>query len=188
MFAMIWKLLLDIDRGLFWGCAALFIPGMIFGARGRLPASFDRPVKELSDGRVVLRSNWLGLSWFGMLITILPTSLLSYLRGHPNWLVTAPVCFFAGSVLFMIPGTITLGSEGLQEHFWLWKDKRIRWGDIVEIESDPKGRSLTIKAVDGKRIVHSSFLSGRPRLLREIKTHCGENLPADFPCEPLENA
>jgi Bacterial PH domain len=77
--------------------------------------------------------------------------------------------------------SVWIASDGLQQVSWLWKNKRIRWEDIVEINTGGKSRTVTITGSDGTKIVHSRVLPDRPRLLIELRHHCGENLPSDFP-------
>ena len=91
-------------------------------------------------------------------------------------------------LITLFPGTIVIDSEGLQQTSWAWKNKRIRWTDIVEINTGEKSRTVTISGADGTKIVHSRRLPDRPRLLWEIKQRCGEQLPADFPREPVSSS
>lgn len=83
------------------------------------------------------------------------------------------------------PATIILSTDGLQQVSWLWKDKRIGWSEIVEINTGEKSRTVTVTGADGTKIVHSRQLSDRPRLISELKHHCGHSLPQDFPQEPV---
>ena len=48
-----------------------------------------------------------------------------------------------------------------------------------------KIRTVTITGADGTKIVHNRQLPNRPCLLVELKQHCGEKLPSDFPREPI---
>lgn len=77
-----------------------------------------------------------------------------------------------------------MSNEAIEQVFLLGWRKCIRWEDIVEIESNPKDRMVTITGADGTKIVYSRFLADRPRLLLELKQRCGEDLPPDFPQEP----
>ncbi len=184
---MIWTLLLDIDRALFWCFVILLVIGVLSWARGGWQTRFERPARQLAHGRVELRPSWFGISWFGMIAALMVTVAINFARHRADLVIIVPSCLLAGMLLFDIPRTIVVSSHGLEERYWLRKNKCIRWSQIVEIESDLRGRSVTIKAADGTRIVHSFVLSGRARFLQEIKDHCGEHLPADFPREPLES-
>jgi hypothetical protein len=45
---------------------------------------------------------------------------------------------------------------------------------------------VTVTGKDGTKIIHSPMLADRPRFLLELKRHCGEELPPDFPREPID--
>jgi hypothetical protein len=112
-------------------------------------------------------------------------NLLMHLHGS---LLNIMVAVVFGLLLFMIafsfPDTITVTDHGIEQIAWLWKHKRIRWTDIVEITAG--GGMLTITGADRTNIVHTRQLPDRPRLLTEIKRHCGENLPPGFPGEATD--
>ena len=88
-------------------------------------------------------------------------------------------------VAFSFPHTIIVMADGLQQITWLRRKKQIHWGDIVEINTGERSRAVTITGADGTRVVHTHQLPDRPRLLMELKVHCGENLPPDFPRESV---
>jgi hypothetical protein len=83
--------------------------------------------------------------------------------------------------LLGLPATIFVDDHGIQQRYWLRPDKFIRWNEIVEINTGDKIRIVTIKSADGTTIVHSKYTADRPRFLRELKSHCLENLPPQFP-------
>lgn len=83
-----------------------------------------------------------------------------------------------------VPGTIIITTDGLQQIYWFSRTKRIRWEEIVEINTGKKNRTVTITGANRTKIIHSRQLPDRARLLSELKRHCGENLPPDFPREP----
>jgi hypothetical protein len=84
-------------------------------------------------------------------------------------------------IVFTFPDTITATENGLDQISWLWKHRRIRWSDIVEIRVG--GGMVTISGADGTKIVHTRQLPDRERFMAEIRRHCGENLPSGFPNE-----
>ena len=112
-----------------------------------------------------------------------------HMGDHLFSIVTA-VAFASVAIALLIsfPGNILADSEGLQQTYWIWKSKRIRWAEIVEINTGDKSRTVTITGADGTKIVHSRQLPDRPRLLWELKRHCGEQLPADFPRETVSSS
>lgn len=106
-------------------------------------------------------------------------------------LSTVTAVGFASTVIMLLtsfPGTILIDSEGLQQIFWAWKNKRIRWTEIAEINTGEKSQTVTITGLNGTKIVHSRQLPDRQRFLCELKLHCGEQLPADFPRESVSSA
>jgi hypothetical protein len=90
-------------------------------------------------------------------------------------------------VLFYIPETIVVTDEVVEQVYWLRGNKRIRWNEIVEINSGKTDKLVTITGADGTKIIHSLRLADRERFLQELKQHCGENLPPDFPGGPFPN-
>ena len=177
---MIWKLLLRVDHVLFWILMVLVVLGML----GKV--KLGRSAKAGNDGRVEFGPSWFAFCFVGMLAALLPIMLVDYLH-HRTERLAALQLIFIGLLLVMslfdLPGTIVTGSEGLEQIRWLQRHNRIRWGDIVEIDSSPKSRLVIIKAENGTKITHSFSHAGRERLLLEIKQHCGDNLPPDFPRE-----
>ena len=109
---------------------------------------------------------------------------LIHVPRSPLGLITAAVVVIitvTSAVSF--PATIIVANNGLEQVSWLWKNKHIRWSEIAEINTGEKSRTVTITGADGTRIVHDRQLADRPRLLIELKQHCGESLPQDFPLE-----
>jgi hypothetical protein len=152
----------------------------------------DRKANVSTIGRVEFAPNrrataaWLILAAF--FVYLIPAQF-RHMGEHLFSFVTA-VAFASVAIALVtsFPGTILIDSEGLQQIFWAWKNKRIRWADIVEINTGEKSRTVTITGADGIKIVHSRQLPDRPRLLWELKQHCGEQLPADFPREPFSSS
>jgi hypothetical protein len=147
-----------------------------------------RPAKELRDGSVEFAPAPFAL-WIWLLI-ILPSASTAWITLHRK--INSPVqlmnsgiiVLFALSHLLSFPETIRVSREGLEQIYWLWTNKHIRWEEIVEIKLIKGSSNLTIKAGDGTCITYTSKLGGYFRLLREIKQRCGDNLPLEFPGEP----
>lgn len=130
------------------------------------------------------RSYW---AWPLVIVYLIYTTVGRLIHIHAGWLNLDIALTFGGlAVLFAFPfpGVILLRADGLEQVSWLWKNKRIRWADIVEINTGEKSHTVTITAADGTKIIHSRQLPDRARLLMELKHYCGANLPADFPREP----
>ena len=155
-------------------------------------ASEDRRAKVSSTGCVEFAPNrrataaWLILA--GFFVYSVPVQFRHVDRHLFNVVTAIASASVAVGLLITFPGTILIDSEGLQQKFWAWKNKRIRWADVVEINTGEKSRTVTITGADGARIIHSRQLPDRPRLLWELKQHCGDQLPADFPREPVSSS
>ncbi|MGC1782395.1 MAG: PH domain-containing protein [Acidobacteriaceae bacterium] len=178
---MIWKLLVWIAHhlvGLFLGVAF----AIIIGVRNRSSAT------ELSDGRIefaphrLVSAAWILLVLYSVDIAF---DFLKNSHGKPfNLEAAACTVFFTVGILFSMPEALVISRDGLQQTYWFRKSKRIRWEEIVEINTGKKDRTVKITGADGTQIAHSRQLADRARLLKELKQHCGENLPPDFPREP----
>jgi hypothetical protein len=152
-------------------------------------ADKDRKAEVLRDGRVAFTPNRRSF-WAWPLLVIYSTyatlSQVMHAQRSPLSLTSAAL----GGVLTItiaisFPAKIIVTSEGLEQVCWLWKNKRIRWDEIVEINTGEKSHLVTITGADGTKIVHGHQLPDRSRLLFELRHHCGENLPSDFPREPM---
>jgi hypothetical protein len=89
-------------------------------------------------------------------------------------------------VLFrMLPATIVVGDQGVEQEYWLASSLRLGWKEIIEIDTGRLRQTVTIKSLGGTKITHSLQLADRPRFLAELKRRCGEELPEDFPREPM---
>ena len=80
-----------------------------------------------------------------------------------------------------IPGTIAVKSDALQEVYWFWRNKKILWGEIEEIDTEKRSTTVTVIGSGRRKIVFTNVYPDRPRFLHEIRLHCGNELPPDFP-------
>ena len=172
---MIWKPWLRAANSV----SALLLAWMHFRGPGR-----GHSARDFGDGRVEFSPDPLTyLAW--PLIALLPAwSAINELRRGPGdwWQLMAPVAilFLAASEMFSFPGTIVVSREGVEQHFWLRGEKRIRWGEVTEIKEQSKFGPLTITGSDGTRGDFSGRLPDRPRFLAEIEKYCRGNLPPEF--------
>lgn len=152
-------------------------------------ADKQRKAVVLPDGSVAFTPNRRSFIAWPMLMVYLVyvTVSLAMHTGRSPFNVMMAVGFGIGTVMFatVFPGSILVKREGLQQVSWLWKNKRVRWEDIVEINTGAKSRIVTITGSDGTKIVHSPVLPDRARLLNELRQNCGDKLPSDFPREPI---
>ena len=150
------------------------------------------PARDLPGGQVEFAPNpfflWgcvlLGVRWAWLSIGVLSTS-----HGKPLEILMGIATGLSAIVLFrMIPAKIVVGDQGLEQHYWLVRSPSVDWKEIVEIDTGKLRQTVTIKSSGGKMITHSFQLADRPRFLAELKRRCGEELPADFPREPMSRA
>ncbi len=177
---MNWKILLGSARVLFW-VAAIWM--LLRDADAKRSASMD------GYGRIQFSRNGVAfLAWILITTDLAWWAIRDFLSsgGKPFGIVNgAGLGLLVVLFLADFPGTIVTTSEGLEQLYWLRRNKRIQWRDIVEVNTGAKSRTVTITGSDGTKIVHSTQLADRPRLLLELKQYSGDNLPPDFPREPL---
>src|SRR5271157_1682806 len=181
---MIWKLLLGLTHLIF----DIALIWMFFGRAGKRGSA-----RVLSDGRVKFSPDRLGLwAWPLAIAYLVSLTVRDLIQNHGNpWDFLAPTLFGSTALmlLFSFPGTVVVSADGLEAVYWFRRHKHIRWKEIEEIETEKQStsfRMVTITGVDGTKIVHSFQLADRSRFLLELKQHCGENLPPDFPREPID--
>jgi len=180
---MIWKTLHWAPHLVFWVALAV----LALSLSGRV--NNRRLAKVLDGGGVEFAPSWIGVwAWIFVALRLALDAEKDLRKGMAH-----PWGFAAGALLevavlgslFALPGTIVVTRHGLEKVYWLRRNTCIRWNEIVEINTGEKSGTVTIVGGDGTRIIHSREMADRPRLLLELKRHCGENLPSDFPREHL---
>jgi hypothetical protein len=173
---MIWKVMHWSVSFLFWIALALFIASMV---------SNRRSATIRANGTVEFAPRWFGvwpLIYVAIRMCFIAWGYLRHGLAEPlTFVIGASLALTSVGFVFMLPGTVLIADSGLEEVIWLWRNKRIRWEEIVEINTERKGGAVTVIGADKTKIIHSGRLPDRPRFLLEIKRHCGENLPAEFP-------
>lgn len=148
--------------------------------------------KILSDGRVEFPpSSFAAAAWLAIVAPSVLAAIGAWRHGlhEPrDFWTTAGVWLIAFLEIVSFPGTIVVTRDGLEQVYWLQWNRCIRWSDIVEIKTGKGGGTVSITSTEGTKIVHTGQLADRPRLLLELKRHCGSELPRDFPREPLGDA
>src|SRR6201995_5121023 len=109
-------------------------------------ADTQRKARAGRDGRTEFAPNrrafWAWPVMVAYLAYVIITQLI-YSHGRPLQLVTAVgVGAIAVMILFTFPGTIIVTADGLEQTFWLWRNKRIRWAEIAEINTAEKSRTV----------------------------------------------
>jgi hypothetical protein len=177
---MIWKILPGLTRVLFWIVLAWMIYSVFFE---------KRYARVIHDGRIEFTPHrYIILEWLLLIYCCFSTATRDYMHGDGNSLsFIVSACFGVASLslLFSFPATIIVADDGLEQRYRFRKDKQIGWKDIEEIKS-VKWSTVTVTGKDGTKIIHSPMLADRPRFLLELKRHCGEELPPDFPREPID--
>ena len=160
---------------------------MALGRRGKRGSA-----KAISADRIEFAQDWIALcGWLLFFGIFARESVEEFLRGHGKPLsifISAAFASMALACLLPYPGTIVIDADGLEEVLWFWKNRRIRWEDIVEIDVGKGDGPIKITSKDGTKIIPTDLLAGEKRLLQEIKSHCGEQLPPDFPREEIADA
>ncbi len=183
---MIWKLVHWIHESLFW----ILLAGLILWLLGILEKVPQRSrAKDLADGAIRFGKGMFDL-WTGGVIGVWAVLIAAeYLRRGfgDRWHFWTGVLFGLAAFVMTcdIPGDLVVSHEGIEQVYWFWKNKRIGWKEIVEINTGKKNRFVEITGADGTRIRYSGPLADLPRLFLELKLHCGENLPPEFPSEPM---
>jgi len=176
---MSWKTGLGIAN-----IASLVLLVWMMAGRNSGPGS----AKDAGAGRIEFPPDKLAF-WAWLLVVVPPvwTTIRNFTHGANitlGWISSGCIGFLALAHMVSFPETVVVTDDGVEQVYWMWKNRHIAWGDIVEISIDKGSRMVTIKGADGTVIVHSGRLVDRPRLLAELKQRCGENLPPEFPGEP----
>ena len=178
---MTWNALSSIGPKLLWIAPLLAFLVLIAGA-GK-PKSAD----DLADGRIEFAPSRMELASWAVIFICLMIETIDLFRHSQgqilNLLIAACPGLLVLVVIFNVPGTIIITADSLQQIYWFSRNKRIRWEEIVEINTGKKDRTVTVTGANRTKIIHSKQLPDRARLLLELKRHCGKNLPPDFPRE-----
>jgi hypothetical protein len=175
-------LAMNLLYALFFGALAVLALLLFLGRIGnRGSARFRNHRVEFPPCRA---SFWSGL----VIVAFLMASAVQHLvRDHSSvadWLIQSLLLAGALWILSTLPGTILVTDEGLEQVYWFRRRTRLSWDHITEVKLDT--RTVVVQGDNGRRIVHTGQQVDRARLLVEIKHHCGDELPPEFP-NPLQN-
>ena len=171
-------------HALFWIAFVLVLVGLFKRNRGSAKLS--------SSGKVQFAPRW----WFvcAWIYILVRFGFIGsdYLRTG----FKEPLQFSTGALislatiggLFSLPGILVVTNDALEEHNWVWRKRKIKWTEIEEIRTEKKGNAVTVIGPGRIRTVYTNVYPDRARFLMEIKKHCGDNLPPDFPEKPLSSA
>lgn len=85
------------------------------------------------------------------------------------------------SVFLGTPQCVEMSEEGIAEIYRIGRNNFIRWAEIEEINIGKTDRLITIRSKRKTRIVYTLHPEHRARFLDEIKKHCHDELPPEFP-------
>ena len=146
----------------------------------------ERYAHDRGDGSVEFPPDPLAyLAW--PVIVLLPAwgainDFQQHASGKPwSQLLLALILLAAAVQLFRFPGTVVVTHEGVEQHFWLRSEKRIRWGEITGIKRIRASGILIITASDSTNTVFSDQLADRPRFLEELERYAHGKLPPENP-------
>jgi hypothetical protein len=128
--------------------------------------------------------------WSGLVIVafLIASAVQHLLRDHSSvadWLFQGLLLAGALWILSTLPGTILVSDEGLEQIHWFRRRNRLTWDQITEVKLD--SRTVVMQGDNERRIVHTGQQVDRARLLVELKHHCGDELPPEFPNPPQKS-
>jgi hypothetical protein len=141
---------------------------------------------RFADGKVAFPPSRASIGSELVLIGFLLQGAVRHLlRSHgaaSDWVVQGALLVCSLAMLTTLPGTIVVTDNGLEQLYWFRRRVKLSWDAIIEVKLNP--RTVTIQGEDSIRIVHTGQQVDRARLLVELKHHCGDDLPPEFPGEP----
>lgn len=102
---------------------------------------------------------------------------ISALIQHANAVFPLVCLGFAVLLLRVLPGTIVLNEQGLEQKFWLAAVRRIGWDQVRDVAVQQKQGLVTIRGKNGTKIQHPRQLPDRARLLAELEARCPDKMP-----------
>jgi len=166
---------------LFWIALALVCAGLFKTNQGSAKLS--------SNGNVRFPPRW----WFVCAWVYILTRFAFIGSGYLRTGLKEPLQFTTGALIWIaaigallsLPGVLVVSNEALEERNWVLRNKRIQWTEIQEIQTEKRGKAITVIGRGRRKILHTNVYPDRTRFLLEIKRHCGDDLPPDFPNENL---
>lgn len=183
---MIWKIVHWAHWSLFWTMLVLLLWSLWPKKRRRQTTiAWDGARLRFPTDRIEL---WLQTS-IGVWAVLASTEYFRH-GFHKSWdfFIGTMLCVAGAASMIAIPESTVVSEEGITQVYWLGKNKIIRWEDIVEINTFKRQKMIMIRSASGTKIAYAGEPENRSQFLNEIKRHCGDQLPADFPREPLEES
>src|SRR5579863_9783919 len=135
---------------MFWLALALVLTGLFKQNRGS--------AKLCANGRVQFSPSW----WFvcAWVFILLQFGFIGnrFLRSGLN----EPLQFLTGASMWIaaigavstIPGILVVTDEALEEVNWVWRNKKLLWTEIQEIDTEKRGCAVTVIGAGQRRIVY----------------------------------
>jgi hypothetical protein len=174
--------------------AANLLPALIFAAVAifaillALGRVGNRGAARFGDGKVTFPPSPASLgSQLVMIAFLLESAVRHLLRNHTavmDCVAQGALIVGAIALLTMRPATIVVTDQGLEQLYWFRRRVKLSWDEISEVKLN--ARTVTIQGENGIRIVHTGQQVDRARLLVELKHHCGDDLPPEFPGGPYK--
>ena len=100
---------------------------------------------------------------------VVGSSLL--LRRPSQWWVPYMFIGFLFMVPFLYPPVLTIEVDGVGSRTWLGYEKKIRWEDVASLSYHLGKKHFTVRAADGRKIIHSRFNSEQDLFITEVRKH-----------------
>jgi hypothetical protein len=143
---------------------------ILYWLRRRSPAANS----TFESGRMIFRpiaeSRFLVVLFLAIFSAAVIGSSLLLLR-PAQWWVPYMFIGFLLTVPFLYPPVLTIEIDGLGSRTWYGHEKKIRWEDVVSLSYHLGKKHFTVRAADGRKIIHSPFNSEQDLFITEVRKH-----------------
>jgi hypothetical protein len=140
-----------------------------------------RSPRTLPDGGLEFsfpeRAFWGIYIFLGILGFIALSGVMAARHGSAGVVLTLCCVAFIVLLLWVLPGTIIVNAQGLEQRYWLRKPVTIAWAEVRSIFVNEKRREVTIRSLNGSKIQYSRQFPDRERLMDELQAHCPDRMP-----------
>jgi hypothetical protein len=148
-------------------------------------ADGDRTARALPDGRLEFAPDpqaILAMYIFIGIFAAFGTWGLIFALVEGGGLALAMFCLLLVLLLLrLLPGTIVLSEQGLEQKYWLAKVTHIGWDDVQSVSVNEKQNRTTVYGRQGAKIKHERQLPDRARLLAALEARCPDKMPGATP-------
>src|SRR5262249_20544521 len=100
---------------------------------------------------------------------VIGSSLL--LRRPSQWWVPYMFIGFLFMVPFLYPPALTIEVDGVTSRTWYGHENKIRWEDVASLTYHLGKKHFTVRAADGRKIIHSPFNAEQDLFISEVRKH-----------------